>query len=86
DAIAAERHAAEARGVQVHNLFVGDYVAPWHDRFLAEVAPRVASGEIRYREDIHQGFESIPSSFAAMLKGSAFGKTIVRIAPDPTMA
>ena len=85
DAIAAERHAAEARGVTVHNLFVGDFVESWHDRFLADVAPQVAAGRIRYREDIREGFMAIPSSFAEMLKGDAFGKTMVRISPDPTL-
>jgi NADPH-dependent curcumin reductase CurA len=85
DAGAAERAAAEARGVQVQNLFVGDYVESHHDAFLAEVAPWVASGEVRYREDIREGLESIPAAFADMLKGANFGKTLVRIAPDPTL-
>lgn len=85
DAGAAERAAAEARGVHVQNLFVGDYVESHHDAFLGEVAPWVASGEVRYREDIREGFEAIPAAFADMLKGANFGKTLVRIAPDPTL-
>ncbi|RAK63769.1 NADP-dependent oxidoreductase [Phenylobacterium kunshanense] len=85
DAGAAERAAAEARGVHVQNLFVGNYVESHHDAFLAEVAPWVASGEVRYREDIREGFEAIPAAFADMLKGANFGKTLVRIAPDPTL-
>lgn len=85
DAGAEERKAAEARGVTVKNLFVGDYVESHHDAFLAEVAPQVASGAIRYREDIREGFEAIPSAFAEMLKGANFGKTLVRISPDPTL-
>lgn len=85
DAGAEERRAAEARGVKVQNLFVGDYVEGFHDRFLAEVAPQVASGAIRYREDIREGFEAIPTALAEMLKGANFGKTLVRISPDPTL-
>ncbi len=85
DAGAAERAAAEARDVHVQNLFVGDYVESHHDAFLGEVAPWVASGEVRYREDIREGFEAIPAAFADMLKGANFGKTLVRIAPDPTL-
>jgi NADPH-dependent curcumin reductase CurA len=73
------------RGVNVQNLFVGDYVADHHDAFLAEVGPWVANGEIRYREDIREGFETIPKAFAAMLKGENFGKTLVRISEDPTL-
>jgi NADPH-dependent curcumin reductase len=61
-AAAAERRAAKALGVRVHNLSVGYYVEHWHDTFLAEIAPQVASGQIRYLEDVRSGFESIPAS------------------------
>jgi len=86
DAGAEERRRAEAQGVAVQNLFVGDYVESHHDAFLAEVAPWVASGEVRYREDIREGFEAIPAVFGEMLRGETFGKTLVRVAPDPTLS
>jgi NADPH-dependent curcumin reductase CurA len=50
------------------------------------MAPWVASGEVHYREDIRDGFEVIPTAFAEMLRGGNFGKTLVRVAPDPTLA
>jgi len=78
------RRAREA-GVTVKNLFVGDYVESHHDAFLAEVAPLVAAGRIRYREDIRQGFETIPDAFAEMLKGGNFGKMLVQVGEDPTV-
>lgn len=81
---AEERARAEARGVGVQNLFVGDYVEGWHDAFLAEVAPLVAAGKVRYREDVREGLEAIPAAFIDMLKGENFGKTLVRISDDPT--
>jgi hypothetical protein len=40
---------------------------------------------MRNREDIREGFEVIPTAFAEMLRGENFGKTLVRIAPDPTL-
>jgi len=86
DARAQERCRAEACGVRVRNLSVGEYVADWHDAFLAEMAPWVASGEVRYREDIREGIEVVPTAFAEMLRGENFGKTLVRVAPDPTLA
>jgi NADPH-dependent curcumin reductase CurA len=84
DAGAAEAQAAEARGVTVRNLFVGDYVEGRQDRFLREMAGWVAEGEVRYREDIRQGFEAIPGAFAEMLKGGNFGKMLVQVGEDPT--
>lgn len=85
DAGAEERAKAEARGVTVQNLFVGDYVASHHDAFLAEMGPWVRDGKVRYREDIREGLEIIPAAFAEMLKGGNFGKMLVRVGDDPTL-
>jgi NADPH-dependent curcumin reductase len=74
----------KARGVRVSDLFVGDFVADHYDAFLNAVAPHVASGQIRYLEDIRQGLETVPSAFSDMLRGENFGKMLVQIAPDPT--
>lgn len=81
---AIERRAAEAAGVDVRGLSVGDYVERWLNPYLREVAPQLASGAIRYREDITEGFEAIPTAFRRMLSGSTFGKTLVRVSSDPT--
>ena len=80
---AAERRLAEAAGVVVRHLSVGDFVDQWFDRFLREVGPKVATGAIRYREDIRDGFDAIPATFCSMLSGDTFGKTLVQLAPDP---
>jgi hypothetical protein len=71
---------------RMRNLSVGEHAADWHDAFLAEMAPWVASGEDRYREKIREGFEVIPTAFAEMLRGENFGKTLVRVTTDPTLA
>lgn len=71
------------RDVQVRDLFVGDYVQSHHEAFLREVAPLVAQGKLKYREDIRQGFEHIPEYFSAMLRGDNFGKTLVQVSSDP---
>jgi len=73
------------RGVTVKDLFVGDFVADHHDAFLAEMGPLVASGEVKYREDIRQGLEAIPGAFIEMMGGGNFGKMLVRVGPDPTL-
>ncbi len=73
------------RGVEVRDLFVGDYVASHHDIFLAEVAPLVAAGKIKYREDIRRGLENVPAAFREMLRGDNFGKMLVQVGEDPTV-
>ena len=47
--------------------------------FHAEVGPMVASGEIRYLEDIAEGLENAPEAFISMLKGGNTGKQLVKI-------
>ena len=71
-------------GTKVCDLFVGDYVAGHEARFLRDMAGWVAAGQVRYREDIRQGIETVPAVFAEMMTGGNFGKTLVQVADDPT--
>jgi NADPH-dependent curcumin reductase len=75
----------KARSVTVKNLRVGDFAADHHEEMLAYVAPLVAAGKIKYREDIRQGLEIIPTAFSEMLRGDNFGKMLVQVSPDPTL-
>ena len=44
----------------------------------------MASGAVKYREDIRQGLETVPACFAEMLRGGNFGKMLVQVGADPT--
>ena len=70
----------------VHRLFVGNYVADYQDRFLAEMTEWLKDHRVKYREDVWVGLEQAPAAFRAMLVGGNFGKTLVRVADDPTIA
>lgn len=71
------------RSILVKYLSVNGFIISNHfDRFpafLSEVAPKVASGDIRYVEDIAEGLENAPAAFMAMLKGGNVGKQVVRL-------
>ena len=64
--------------LQVFGLLQTDHVARFGE-FLKEVAPKVASGEIKYVEDVAEGLENAPSAFMSMLKGGNRGKQVVKI-------
>ncbi|WP_434440561.1 NADP-dependent oxidoreductase [Lentzea sp. E54] len=51
-----------------------------YPEFLAEAAPWVAEGELRYAEHVVEGLESVPAEFPKMFCGATTGKTIARIA------
>ena len=74
-----------SRKVVVRDLFVGDFVQSHHDLFLNDVGPLVASGAVKYREDVRWDLETVPDSFADLLRGDNFGKMIVQVSADPTL-
>ena len=77
--------AFERNSVVVHDLFVGNFVAEYQDRFLEEVGGYLRAGDIRYLEDKRPGLENTPEVFAQMLRGENFGKTLMAVAQDPTV-
>ena len=70
----------------VHPLFVGNFVADYQQRFLDEMGEYVRAGRVFYKEDRWQGLDQAPAAFSAMLAGRNFGKTIVAVGDDPTLA
>ncbi|TIT60005.1 MAG: NADP-dependent oxidoreductase, partial [Mesorhizobium sp.] len=48
--------------------------------FYREMAEWIASGRVRYREDIVDGIGNAPQAFLGLLEGKNFGKLIVRVA------
>ena len=76
----------DARNVTPHGLFVGNFVADYQAQFLAEMAEWLREGRIVYREDVWNGLEKAPEAFSAMLSGGNFGKTLVAVGEDPTLA
>ncbi len=46
-------------------------------QMLAELLPRVRSGELAYREDVSHGLASTPEAFARLMRGANQGKALV---------
>lgn len=71
------------RNVLVKFLSVNGFIIMNHyDRmpeFRAQIAPKVAAGEIAYVEDIAQGLENAPAAFVSMLGGGNRGKQLVKL-------
>jgi NADPH-dependent curcumin reductase CurA len=56
-----------------------EFVLTHYEAFQQELGPLVAAGEIKYREDVVDGLENEPKALIGMLKGSNFGKLLVRV-------
>lgn len=64
--------------LQVSGFIIFDHWANF-PQFLAEIAPKVANGEVSFQEDMADGLENAPAAFMAMLTGGNTGKQIVKI-------
>ncbi|MBZ9557888.1 MULTISPECIES: NADP-dependent oxidoreductase [unclassified Modicisalibacter] len=50
-----------------------------YPRFLEEVGPRVANGEISYKETVEEGLDATPDAFLKLFEGGNTGKMLVRL-------
>jgi NADPH-dependent curcumin reductase CurA len=71
------------RPILVNFLSVNGFIISnhWGDfpKFLAEIGPKVASGDIKVVEDIAVGLENAPSAVMGLLTGKNVGKQIVKL-------
>ena len=79
DRLPATMREILSRSLTLRGFLYYEFVAQHYDEFLREVGAGVASGRIRYREDIVDGLEKAPEAFIGMLDGRNFGKVIVRV-------
>ncbi|GAA4541725.1 NADP-dependent oxidoreductase [Amycolatopsis samaneae] len=77
----APRNLAQiiAKRFTMRGLLVLDHFG-LRERFVAEVAPLVAAGEVRYSETFVDGIRNAPDAFLGLLSGANTGKMLVRIA------
>jgi NADPH-dependent curcumin reductase CurA len=80
--LAAGSAVFSAQKIQVHPLFVGDYVANHQAAFLALMGDYLRQEKVVYLEDFRAGLEVAPTAFGEMLRGGNFGKTLV-VVKDP---
>ena len=64
--------------LHVHGFIISDH---WNSfpEFLREVGPMVASGKLKFVEDVAEGLENAPRAFMGLLEGRNKGKQIVKV-------
>ncbi|MBA0168527.1 NADP-dependent oxidoreductase [Pectobacterium sp. CFBP8739] len=68
--------------IRMQGFIIFDDYGHRFDEFWKNVAPWVAEGKIKYREEIVDGLENAPEAFIGLLHGRNFGKLVVRVGPD----
>ncbi|MFI0847063.1 NADP-dependent oxidoreductase [Mesorhizobium sp. IMUNJ 23232] len=80
----ADRLPVVMREVLSRSLTIRGFIqrefADQRPAFYQEMAGWIASGRVRYREDIVDGLENAPEAFIGLLEGKNFGKLVIRVA------
>ncbi len=66
----------------VKGFIIFDDYPDHYNEFAKEMLPWLASGQVKYKEQIVDGLENAPAAFMGLLEGENFGKLVVRIAND----
>jgi NADPH:quinone reductase-like Zn-dependent oxidoreductase len=64
-------------------FIVLDFAYQYAD-FVRDMSGWLREGRVKYREDITDGLENAPQELIGLLKGTNFGKKIIRVSADPT--
>jgi NADPH-dependent curcumin reductase CurA len=66
----------------MHGFIVSRLEEKWSAAFFAEIPPKVASGEIKHREEIYNGLESVGDAILAVQKGTNKAKAVIHVADE----
>lgn len=66
---------------QLFGLVVYDFYPRW-DEYVAEAAPWIASGRLKFSEDRVDGLENAPALFERLMNGQNKGKAVVTVSAE----
>ncbi|MGV8985915.1 MAG: NADP-dependent oxidoreductase [Cypionkella sp.] len=65
--------------IKMQGFIIFDDFGHLYPEFAKDMAAWIASGKIKYREEIIDGLENAPVAFNGLLKGENFGKRVIRV-------
>jgi NADPH-dependent curcumin reductase CurA len=65
--------------LRIQGFIVSDTGWPRYGAFLETMRPLIASGRMKWREDVVAGLARAPAAFIGLLRGENFGKLVVKI-------
>ncbi|MEO6956697.1 MAG: NADP-dependent oxidoreductase [Antricoccus sp.] len=68
------------KSLTVRGFIQREFVAEQMGQFVKDMSGWIASGEVKYREDIVDGLDHTVDAFIGLLTGKNFGKLVVKIA------
>lgn len=65
--------------LRIQGFIVGDTGWARYAQFRAEMLGHIASGKVKWREDVVRGLSAAPAAFIGLLEGRNFGKLVVAL-------
>lgn len=71
--------AVLTKSLTLRGFIQREFVETMFEDFLRDMTGWVASGDVRYTEDITEGLDRAPEAFVGMLHGRNLGKTLIQV-------
>jgi len=68
--------------IRVEGMIILDHYGDRFEAFSRDMREWVASGKIKFREDVVEGLENAPQALIGLLDGRNFGKVLVRVSEN----
>ncbi|KAF9034806.1 hypothetical protein BJ165DRAFT_1409714 [Panaeolus papilionaceus] len=73
-------HHIFSKSLTLSGFIVGRLADRWGKKFREEIPPKVASGEIKHREQVYEGLDKLPQAILDVQQGRNTAKVIVKVA------
>ena len=70
------------KSISMQGFIVGRIAPKYEEEFYATLPPKVASGEIKYREHVFNGIEKTGEAIIAVQKGTNTGRAVIHVADN----
>jgi NADPH-dependent curcumin reductase CurA len=64
--------------IMVKGFIYTDYMAEMPE-FYRDMGGWIASGQVKSRETVHEGIETVPDAFLGLFRGDNMGKMLIRL-------
>lgn len=82
DRLALLMRTVLTKRLKIQGFIIFDHYAAHYDAFARDMTAWIASGQIKYREDMVEGLENAPQAFIGLMQGKNFGKLVIRVGED----
>ncbi|KAF8626008.1 hypothetical protein AX17_006731 [Amanita inopinata Kibby_2008] len=71
-----------AKSITISGFIVTRIEQQWEAEFQAQVVPRLASGEFKYKEEVTEGLDKVGDVILAVQKGTNKAKAVIKVADE----